>query len=197
MAERRIHTMWKMIAISDHGNVLAVFPDAFSKLVEVLLPELEVFEKISFKMAASAISATGSKQHTLKMPEWEAKFVSRLKERMGELGHLLTFSLAGSEIKEYLPDILEGYRGNHQGEFSFSIEKLHGRNQTVLTANSFDSPTIWQKITSAERNSRQTFVIPVDDIESVGGTSLQLSIKTRTGIFRLTRGGFIVPHSDA
>ena len=197
MTERRIHTMWKMIAISDHGRVLAVFPNAFSEMVELLLPELEMFEKISFKMAASAISAAGSRQHALKIPEWETRFISRLNERVTDIEHLLTFSVSGSDIQKYLNDILESYRGNHQGEFEFSTDELHGHGQAVLTMNTYYAPTIWQKMMKTERTPRQTFVVPVADIESLTGTSPQLFLKTRTSTLHLAEGGFIVPHRDA
>jgi hypothetical protein len=194
MTERRIHTMWKMIAISGQGRVFAVFPSAFSDLVETLLPELEQFEKISFKMAASAISAVGSRQHLNRIPEWQSKFVSRLFERWSEIQQLLRFSLSGSEAHAYLRDILESYRGNHHGEFEFSIDELHGHRQTVLTMNTYDAPSLWQKAMKTERSPRRTFVIPVSDIEALYGISPQLLLKTRTSTLHLTENGSIIEH---
>ena len=192
MAERRIHSMWRMIAIRDGGLVLAVFKNQFSELVERLLPDLDTFERISFKMAASPISAAGSREHAKKMPEWEQTFILRLKQRMAEVGHLLTFDVAGEEIAGYLPDLLEGYRGNHLDTFAFSVDELHGAGATVLTMDAFDTPNVWQRLTKAVREPAQRFVIPVPDIQRVAGTSMQMEMHTRTGTLRLARNGFIV-----
>ena len=185
--------MWKMIAIRDDGNVLAVFPDSFAQLVELLLPELDKFERISFKMAASIISAAGSKEHAAKIPHWEEIFIARLKQRMAEVGHLLTFSLSGSEVKKYLHDILEGYRGNHIGTFGFDVDEVHGAGTPVVTLNVYDTPSLWQKLSKAERSPLQRFIVPIADIQSIVGTSLQMELKTRTSTLRLTRNGAIAP----
>lgn len=192
MNTRRIHTIWKMIAINDGGHVLAVFPSSFQDLVEMLLPELSLLEKTSFKLAASAISATVSTEHYNKMPQWENIFISRLKEKMPEIGHLLTFSLHGDEILTYLPDILEGYRGNHIGEFAFSVDELHGSNKTVITLKAYDAPSLWQKFSKSERAPRQQIVLPLQDIQSLVGTTMQFELATTSAVLRLTRDGSIV-----
>jgi len=195
MAERRIHTMWKMIAIRDGGYVLAVFPNDFAELVEKLLPDLDTFERISFKMAVSPISAAGSRAHAAKIPEWEAIFISRLKQRMPDVGHLLTFSLKADEVARYLPDILEGYRGNHLDTFAFSIDDLHGADAAVLTVDVYDAPSLWHKFTKAVREPRQRYVLAIADIRAIVGTSMQMELKTRTSTLRLMRDGFIMQSS--
>jgi hypothetical protein len=92
VSERRIHTMWKMVAIRTSDSVITVFPNTFALLVERLLPELDQFERISFKMAASRIAATASSAHKLKMPEWEEMYlptsatIARTEDRIGFFG---------------------------------------------------------------------------------------------------------------
>lgn len=184
--------MWKMIAIRDGGNVLAVFPNDFAQLVEKLLPDLDQFEQISFKMAASRISAAGSRAHAAKIPEWEEKFISRLKQRMPEVGPLLTFKLSSEEVPRYLPDILEGYRGNHMDTFAFAVDELHGASATVLTMDVFETPNLWQRFAKSVREPAQRYVIPVPEILGIVGTSMQMEIHTRTATLRLLRNGFII-----
>ena len=167
MRDRRIHTMWKMIAIRDGVNVLAVFPSDFSELVDKLLPELDLFERASFKMAASPISATASRAHIAKMPRWEEIFITRLKERMDEVGDLVTFCLASGEVLRYLRDILEGYRGNHFETFAFSIDELHGAGAAVLTMEVYDSPGLWQRLAKSVRAPIQRYVLPVASVLSL------------------------------
>lgn len=179
-----------MIAIRDGGHVLAVFQNNFADLVEKLLPDLDTFERISFKMAVS-MSTVGTRAHAAKVPEWEQKFIARLRQRMAEVGHLLTFDLSGDEVPKYLPDLLEGYRGNHLDIFAFAVDELHGSDAAVLTIEVFDSPSFLQRLTKAVRAPIQKFVIPVRDIKRIVGTSMQMELSTRTGVLRLTRKGSV------
>ena len=192
MSERRIHTMWKMIAIRNEGHVLAVFPQSFGALVDLLLSDLDPLERVSFKMAASVISATALSEHKIKMPQWEETFLFRLKQRISELGHLLTFSLEGDEARQYLPDILESYRGNNYDGFSFDIDDLHGHSQSMLTISTYDEPTFWKRLVKSERAPRQRVNVLLNDIRSITGTSLQLELRTLRTALRLTKDGSIV-----
>ena len=73
MSERKIHTMWNMIAIRDGDKVLAVFPNAFGQLTNTLLSDLDQMERISFKMAASSLSTT----YVFSPPATDAKHSAR------------------------------------------------------------------------------------------------------------------------
>ena len=197
MSERKIHTMWNMIAIRDGDKVLAVFPNAFGQLTNTLLSDLDQMERISFKMAASSLSTTAMREHYLKMPQWEALFITRLKGQMAAIGHLLSISVKGDEIVKYLPDILEGYRGNHIGEFGFEVDELHGHDQSVLTLSTYDPPGLMTRLFKAERSPRQRINILRSDIKSITGTSLRLWIKTAKKTLELGPSGHISERSDA
>ena len=190
MSERRIHSMWHMIAIRDGPNVLAVFQNNFAELVEKLLPDLDTFERISFKMAVS-MSTVGTRAHAAKVPEWERTFIARLKQQMPEIGHLLTFDVSGAEIPKYLPDFLEGYRGNHIDTFAFAVDELHGSAARVLTIEVFDAPSMLQRLTKSVRKPTQKFVIPVSNLKQIVGTSMQMELSTVSGVLRLARNGFV------
>lgn len=196
MNERKIHTMWKMIAIRDGDKVLAVFQSAFGELTDTLLSDLDQLERISFKMAASSLSTTAKREHYLKMPQWEALFLTRLKSQMATIGHLLNISVEGDEIIKYLPDILESYRGNHIGEFGFEVDELHGHDQSVLTLSTYNSPGIMTRLFRSERSPRQRINILRSDIKSITGTSLRLWIKTAGRTLELGPSGNISERSD-
>ena len=191
MSERRIHSMWHMIAIRDGTYVLAVFQNNFAELVEKLLPDLDAFERISFKMAVS-VSTVGTRAHAAKVPEWERTFIARLKQRMSEVGHLLTFDVSGEEIPKYLPDFLEGYRGNHIDTFAFAVDEFHGSGGRVLTIEVFDSPSALQRLTKSVREPIQKFVVPLRDLKRIAGTSMQMELSTTSGVLRLARNGLVV-----
>ena len=196
VSERRIHTMWKMVAIRNADSVITVFPNTFALFVERLLPELDQFERISFKMAASRIAATASSVHKLKMPEWEEMFISRLKQQLPELKTLMDFWVTGEEIAEYLPDILEGYRGNHMSEFAFHIDELHGHRDAVVSLNAYDSPTLWQRVAKVERVPRQSINVLRHEIRNVSGNSGRVELTTTRGRIELTQNGTIVSKND-
>lgn len=191
MSKRCIHSMWHMIAICDGPNVLAVFQNNFAELVERLLPDLDRLERISFKLAVS-MSTVCSRAHAAKVPEWERTFIARLKQRMPEVGHLLTFDVTGGEIPKYLPDFLEGYRGNHTNTFAFAVDEMHGSGGSALTIDVFDTPSIMQRLTKAVREPIQRFVIPVQNLKRIAGTSMQMELTTNTGVLRLTRNGLVI-----
>ena len=191
MANRKIHSLWNMVAIHLGNQILAVTRDAFSELVDVCLPELTQLEKVSFKMAASPIGASGLREHYKQIPSWEALLIQRLGEKLPTVGHLFVTSVSGPQVPEYLADILEGYRGNHIGDFSFAIDEIHPSNHRVLTLEAYDAPSLWQRFTKAEREPRQRLVIPVDDIASISGTSIQLEFKCRTSVIFLGKDGSI------
>jgi hypothetical protein len=188
---RKIHIMWRMIAINDGRQVLAVFKSAFRDLVEELMPELDLIEKTSFKMAATMSTVVDS-EHRKQMPEWENLFIRRLKERMDKLGHHLVFKLDPKEVKDYLPDILESYRGNHFEEFGYSVDDLHGSKSTVVTIKVFDPPKLWERALKTHRVPSQKLLIPLDDIASATGTSISFELHTLTGTVRFKPNGAVV-----
>ena len=97
------------------------------------------------------MSTVGTRAHAANVPEWERTFIARLKQRMTDVGHLLTFDVAGDEIQKYLPDFLEGYRGNHPDTFAFAVDEFHGSDARVLTIEVFDSPSLFQRLAKSIR----------------------------------------------
>ena len=192
MSTRRIHTIERMIAIHHVGNVFAVFPSSFSKLVDKLLPDLDRFERISFKSAVTPVSLFVQREHIKNIPKWELIFLNRLGDQMAEVNHLLACTLDNTdEIEKFLPDILEGYRGNHIGEFAFFFDKVEGTGASVVTLQDYDPPSVLQRLTKSERESRQRVVLPLAAVSRVEGTSLELEITVNSRILRLNRNGWI------
>ena len=185
-----------MVAIHVDSHVFAVLPEAFSQLVDLLLHDVDHMARIGVKMAVSVLGTAGSTESTKRLPERHSLLISRLRERWSELGHLLCFSLAGNDIKTYLLDALEGYRGNHIGEFAFFLDQVEGSDDLVLTLEAYDPPTWLQRMTKAERAPRQRVVIPARDIESVVGTSVSMKLKLRNSELWLTRRGSISNRDD-
>jgi hypothetical protein len=152
--------------------------------------------RISLLLAVSPIGSPGTPEDVKALPARHALLISRVQQRMADVGHLLTFSITAEEIPRYLPDILEGYRGNHIGEFAFALDELHDSDRAVLTLNVYDSPSFFQKLTKAERDPRQRVVIPISDIESIVGTSLRLKLQLRDSVLWLTRDGSLSSRAD-
>src|SRR5258705_12829649 len=115
MAELLVHKMHRMIALHVGGEVFAVFQNAFSELVDALLPDLDKMARISLKLAVSPILSPSTGEEVKALPAHHALLISRLQRRMADVGQLLTFSITGEDIPAYLADILEGYRDNHIG----------------------------------------------------------------------------------
>jgi hypothetical protein len=181
-----------MVALHSGSHVLAVFPRAFAELVDILLHDLSQMERISFKSAGGDNGLFLSKEHVPNFPKWEALFFSRLGEKIAEVGHLLTCDLdKAEEIERFLPDVLEGYRGNRIGEFAFFFDEVASGGGSVVTLVAYDRPTAWQRVTKSERDARQRVLVPVADIERVSGTSLELLLTTTGGAIRLRRDGSI------
>jgi hypothetical protein len=187
--------MQRMVALHNDKVVLAVFKNSFRELVARLMPELSNLEQIGFLSAGASFGEFLRKEHLASLPKWEDLFFSRLQEQLLDVQHLLKFDLTvADEIATYLTDILEAYRGNRIGEFAFCIDQIEGRGSSVVALEAFDPPSVWQRVTNAERLPRQRVVLLIEDIKRVAGTSFEFQLQTATGSVGLLRDGAI--HAD-
>jgi hypothetical protein len=145
----------------------------------------------SVKLAVGEFPTHVSPADAKAWPARQALLIARLKHRIAEFGDRLTFSVQGKEIPLFLPGILEGYRGNHMGEFAFSINEFHGSDRRVATLRFYDPPNLFQKLSKSERQERRAVVLPLDEIRLISGTSVQLKIELRKSELRLGPDGLV------
>ena len=191
MKVRRIHSIDRMVALHQGPRVVAVFKSSFAELVDRLLPELSVFERLGFKSLGS-FGEFLNKEHLAKLPAWERLFFERLSENIADVGHLLSFDMSDAdEIRTYLPDVLESYRGNRIGDFAFFFDSVEGDMPSIVTLQAYDPPSFWQRITKADRPARQRVLVQVGDIKRVVGTSVEFQLETATSTLGLRKDGSI------
>ncbi|WP_091790694.1 hypothetical protein [Paraburkholderia steynii] len=98
VAELLAHQMHRMIALHVRGAVFAVLQNAFSELVDKLLPDLNKMAHISLKLAVSPILSPDTLEDAKTLWSLHVLLISRLQRRMADVGHLLTISIAGEDV---------------------------------------------------------------------------------------------------
>jgi hypothetical protein len=92
---KSIHRMFSMIAMHIDGKVFAVIPSAYSALINLLLPELDVMASTSVNLAVGEFPTHVSPADAKAWPARQALLIARLKQRIAEFGDRLTFSVQG------------------------------------------------------------------------------------------------------
>lgn len=181
-----------MIALYSGPVVFVVFPNAFGRLVDRLLPELSHTERIGFKSAGGNYGVSEGHEHQDRVPEWERLFLERLHEKMLQVRDLLTFDLKEPrEIGLFLPDVLAGHRASRQGAFAFSIDEVGAPAQRVVTLVEHHPPAHPGAPPAGER---ERLVVPLAEVKRVAGTSAEFELTTLRGFHRFTLTG--LRHGD-
>lgn len=177
MAVRQVHRMFEMIAIRSGPKVLAATPANFRKLVAATLSHLDDYETASYLLTFTDVGAT-SRAHMRLLPEWDARLVSNLQQNMTKLGFLLSFRFESAEAQRYLPDLLEAYRGNHFGEFAWSLdEHLGSSSGNVISIQVFDPPGLLDRLTKRERTPRSKHVFNLSSVRAASGTAISFVLE--------------------
>lgn len=177
MTERLVHRLYEMIAVHAGSRILAVTPANFRKLVAATLPHLDGYESASYLLTFTDIGVT-SREHMRRLPEWDACLVSKLQQNMAELGPLVSFRFDGAEARRYLPDLLEAFRGNHVGEFSWSVDdQLGSTRDPIVSVQVFDTPGLIDRLTKRERVPRNRQVFPLSAVRAASGTTMRFVVE--------------------
>ena len=176
MADRQVHRVFEMIAIHAGDRVLAVTQANFRAMVEAALPDLDPFQRISYLMTFSVAGAVMSRDHIKLVPLWDARLVHGIQAKMSDLGHLLTFKFGNDEAKKFLPDLLESYRGNHVGEFSWSLDEQLGEGKALYTVSTYAPPSLLERVTQRERAPLTKYVFSSADVLEASGTSMRFAL---------------------
>jgi hypothetical protein len=182
-----------MYAIHSGGHVLAVTADQLRALIDKFLDDLDDFERLSIKMAHSDIQAFGSKEHAKKYPQWERLLISRIQRNVTRIPDLLSFNLRDADARKYIPDLLEAYRGNHIGEFAWSMdEHLGSLGDRAISVEMFDRPGLIDRLTRRDRAPRNKHVFNLSAVRSVSGTAMGFTLKCTTFSLRFTSSGDVL-----
>ncbi|WP_313334062.1 hypothetical protein [Comamonas sp.] len=194
MTSRNIHRMSLMYAVHSGNHVLAITANQLSALIDKYLPHLDEFERISIKMAHSPdFGAFGSRDHANSYPQWERTLISRLQADIGNSADLVSFNFQTADAIRYLPDILEAYRGNHIGEFSWSLdEPLDDQGQTTVTVQTYDPPGFFDKLVQRTREPRSRHLFKLSGVKHLAGTAMNFIVYCNGFAIAFSRSGNVV-----
>lgn len=183
-----------MYAVHSGNHVLAITADQLSALIDKHLSHLDEFERISIKMSHSPdFGAFGSRDHAKSYPQWETILISRLRDDIENSAELVSFNFQAADAIKYLPDILEAYRGNHIGEFSWGLdEPLDDPGQTTVTVQTYDPPGFFDKLVQRSRDPRSRHLFKLAGVKHVAGTAMSFIVYCNGFAIAFSRSGNVV-----
>ena len=172
--DRQVHRVYEMIALRAGSRVLAVTQTDFNTLAKRALPELNSLEMANYLMTLSMVG-TCSREYLPMIPKWDSNLIYAVQSQISEFSDLLGFRVSASDAQRYLADILETYRGNHLGEFSWAAdEQLGASNKSVaITVEIFEAPTFMDRLTKRERQPKNRHLFLASSVRAATGTSMR------------------------
>lgn len=175
--ERQVHRIYEMIAIRAGSRILAVTQENFRTLARKILPHLENVDLAVYMLTFSQIGYW-SKAEAPGFLNLDKEIVSIIQNRISEFSDLLAFNFAASDAQKYLPDLLEAYRGNHFGEFAWTMDDhLGSSHDRVISVQVFNPPSLLDKITKRERSPRSKHVFNLSSVRAASGTSMRFIVE--------------------